>query len=155
MNIPLDANILTRMAQPGHAHHLVATDAVNALVLRGDTPCLFPQALYEFWVVATRPIALNGLAFTVNQAAAELSRLKGLFPLLQDSPAIYPEWERLVTVHQVVGKNAHDATIVAAMTIHGLTHLLTFNTNDFTRYPGITALDPAVVASPPSTSAGS
>ena len=84
MNIPLDANILTRTAQPGHAHHLVATDAVNALVLRGDTPCLYPQALYEFCVVATRPIALSGLGFTVNQAsAAELSRLKGLFRYYQ------------------------------------------------------------------------
>lgn len=41
MNIPLDANILTRMAQPGRAHRLLATDAVNALVLRGDSPCLF------------------------------------------------------------------------------------------------------------------
>ena len=143
------------MAQPGHAHHLVATDAVNALVLRGDAPCLFPQALYEFWVVATRPIALNGLGFTTKQAAVELSRLKGLFPLFQDSPAIYAEWERLVTVHQVVGKNAHDARIVAAMIIHGLTHVLTFNTHDFTGYPGITALDPAALASPPSTSTGS
>jgi hypothetical protein len=111
--------------------------------------------LYEFWVVATRPLALNGLGFTVNQAAPELARLKRLFPLLLDSPAIYAEWERLVTVHQVAGKNAHDARIVAAMIIHGVTHLLTFNTNDFTRYPGITALDPAIVASPPSTSAGS
>lgn len=155
MNIPLDANVLARMAQPGHAHHLIAIDAVNALVLRGDTPCLFPQTLYEFWVVATRQTALNGLGFTANQAAAELSRLKRLFPLLHDSPAIYPEWERLVTVHQIMGKNAHDARIVAAMTTHGLTHVLTFNTNDFTRYPGITALDPAVVTLPPSTSTGS
>jgi predicted nucleic acid-binding protein len=152
MNIPLDTNILSRMAQVGHAQHPVAVSAANALVLRGDAPCLLPQALYEFWVVATRPASVNGLGFTVQQAGAELSRLKGLFPLLPDSPAIYPEWERFVTVHQVTGKNAHDARIVAAMTVHGLTHLLTFNPGDFARYPGITALDPATIVLPPGTS---
>jgi len=154
MNIPLDTSILARMAQPGHVQHPVATNAVNALVLRGDIPCLLPQALYEFWVVATRPVAMNGLGFTIQQVAAELSRLKGLFPLLQDMAAIYAEWERLVTVYQVTGKNAHDARIVAAMIVHGLTYLLTFNTGDFARYPGITALDPAAVVPPPSAGAG-
>src|SRR5262249_50808305 len=33
-----------------------------------------------------------------------------LFPLLPDSPAIFPEWERLVSTHSVLGKNAHDAS---------------------------------------------
>jgi predicted nucleic acid-binding protein len=155
MNIPLDTNILTRMAQVGHVQQPIATNAVNALVLRGDIPCLFPQSLYEFWVVLTRPVAVNGLGFTAQQAAAELSRLKGLFPLLPDTPAIYPEWERLVAVYQVTGKNAHDARLVAAMTIHGLTHLLTFNTGDFARYPGITAIDPTTIMSSPSSTGAS
>jgi predicted nucleic acid-binding protein len=62
-----------------------------------------------------------------------------------------PEWERLVTLHHVTGKNAHDARLVAAMVVHGITHLLTFNTADFVRFPGVMALDPASVAasSPP------
>ena len=37
----------------------------------------------------------------------------------------------------------------AAMSVHGLTHVFTFNTTDFARYPGVTALDPSMVASPP------
>ena len=82
------------------------------------------------------------------QATAELSRVQPLFPLLTDTPAIFAEWQRLVTAHGVMGRNAHDARLVAAMNVHGLTHLLTFNTGHFTRYPGITALNPAVVAAP-------
>jgi hypothetical protein len=35
------------------------------------------------------------------------------------------------------------------MTVHPVTHLLTFNTADFARFPGITTLDPAAVALPP------
>src|SRR3954471_6267808 len=50
----------------------------------------------------------------------------------------YGVWEQLVTGTPVVGKNGHDARLVAAMTVHGLTHLLTFNAQDFRQFPGIT-----------------
>jgi predicted nucleic acid-binding protein len=149
MNVLLDTNIVGRMAEAGHPQHQTAVDAVTALVGRGDVPCIVPQVLYEFWVVATRPVTANGLGLTPAQADIELSRLEGLYPLLPDGPGIYPEWRRLVATHQVSGKTAHDARLVAAMTVHGLTHLLTFNTADFVRFPGITALDPFGLASPP------
>ena len=32
------------------------------------------------------------------------------------------------------------------MKTHGMTHLLTFNGKDFARFPGVTVLDPALVA---------
>jgi predicted nucleic acid-binding protein len=149
MNVLLDTNILGRMVEVGHAQHRLTLDATDALWRRGDVLCLVPQVLYELWVVATRPLTANGLGFTPNQAAAELARLQGLFPLLPDTPAIFPEWQRLVVAHQVSGKVAHDARLVAAMTVHGVTAILTFNTQDFARYPGITALDPSAVPAPP------
>jgi predicted nucleic acid-binding protein len=146
MNVLIDTNILGRMAEPGHPHHQPALDATAALSQQGHALCLVPQVLYEFWVTATRPTAANGLGLSATEAAAELGRLKGLFTIMPDNAAIYSEWERLVILHQVTGKNAHDARIVAAMVVHGLTHLLTFNTADFARFPGVTALDPASVA---------
>ena len=45
----------------------------------------------------------------------------------------------------MIGKNAHDARFVAAMSVHGLSHLLTFNSQDFRQYPAITAVAPADV----------
>ncbi len=101
MNVLLDTNILGRMAEPGHPQHQPALDATAALRMQGDTPCLVPQVLYEFWVTATRPTAANRLGLSAMQAAAELAKLKGLFTLLPDTAAVYPEWERLVTLHQV------------------------------------------------------
>jgi predicted nucleic acid-binding protein len=80
---------------------------------------------------------------TSGQTASEIAHLERLYTLLPDLPAIYPEWKRLVATHLVASKNAHDARLVAAMAVHGLTHLLTFDTADFARFPGITALDPA------------
>jgi hypothetical protein len=87
---------------------------------------------------------------TTAQADAELARVLGLFPLLfPDTAGIFPEWRRLVVAHQVGGRGAHDARLVAAMAVHGITRLVTFNTADFSRYSGITVLDPAAVAVPP------
>ena len=150
MNVLLDANIPGRMAEGGHSQQQIAVDAVAALISRGDSPCLVPQVLYEFWVVATRPIASNGLGLSAREAAAELSRLEMLYPLLQDNPAIYPEWRRIVALHQVLGKSAHDARLVAAMAVHGITHLLTFNAGHFARFPGIVVLEPTILLAPPS-----
>ena len=45
----------------------------------------------------------------------------------------------------VKGKQAHDARLAAAMLRHSVTHLLTYNTSDFQRYPEITALSPVSV----------
>jgi predicted nucleic acid-binding protein len=152
MNILLDTNILTRAAQPGHPMHRAAVDAVAELRRQGEIFCLVPQNLYEFWVVCTRPAAQNGLGLTPAETQAELSRLKTLFTLLDDTPAIFPQWEQLVTQYQVSGKNAHDARLVAAMMVHGLGRILTFNASDFQRYPPLTVLDPRqVLAAPPST----
>jgi predicted nucleic acid-binding protein len=50
-----------------------------------------------------------------------------------------------VIAHSVVGVEVHDAKLVASMNAYGITHLLTFNTGDFERYPGITVVDPANV----------
>ena len=37
---------------------------------------------------------------------------------------------------------SQDAHLVAAMHVHGVSHLLTLNDRDFTRYPGITIVHP-------------
>jgi predicted nucleic acid-binding protein len=145
MSMLLDTNILTRSAQPSHSMHQEALDAVGVLKARGEDLCIVPQNLIEFWAVATRPLSANGLEMTTAMAQAELTRIKDFFRFLPDTPTIYDEWEKLVARHAVSGKNAYDARIVAAMKVHGIKQLLTFNGADFKRYPEITAVSPADV----------
>lgn len=144
----VDTNILTRLAEPGHPMHPPARDAVKLLAARGRKLHIVPQNLYEFWVVCTRPVAVNGMGRTAAEAVAELANLRALFLWLDETPAVFTAWEQLVATTPVVGKNAHDARLVAAMKVHGLTHLLTFNAQDFRQYPGITAVTPADVLAP-------
>jgi len=73
-------------------------------------------------------------------------RLKSMFSLLPDTPAIYQVWENLVIQYQVSGKPAHDARMVAARLVHGLTSTLTFDRTGFSRYAGIEVVHPADAA---------
>ena len=71
---------------------------VRVLLTRGDELFVIAQNLIEFWAVATRPIASNGLGLTIAQATLELT-LKDLFVVLPDTADILPEWEQLIVEH--------------------------------------------------------
>jgi predicted nucleic acid-binding protein len=143
----VDSNVIIRTLQPHHPLFAVADAAIQNLPQRGQTLHIAPQNLVEIWAVATRPSdARGGLGMTTDEAAAELRRIKALFTLLSETPALYPVWETLVVKHGVHGKQAHDARLVAAMLVHGVTAILTFNASDFRRYPGIQVVHPAEVA---------
>ena len=142
MRVLLDTNILARMAQPGHPHHAPALTAVDTLRRRGDELFLVPQVLYEFWVICTRPVEQNGLGLPVPVVIEKHEQAKALFTLLADNDGIFLAWEKLVRELHVKGKHAHDARLVAAMEIHRIDSALTFNTTDFSRYPGLTLIDP-------------
>lgn len=149
MSFLVDTNILLRGAQPHHPMHTLAEDAVAVLRQQDERLCLVPQNLFEFWVAATRPLGENGLGLTIVEARAELLRLKAIWPILDDTPNILLEWERLVLQYDVSGRKAHDARLVAAMVVHGVQTLLTFDFGDFRRYQEITALGPADVLAAP------
>ena len=65
--------------------------------------------------------------------------------MLPETPAIYSAWKRLVFDYQVSGKPTYDARLVAAMQVHGITSILTFNPSDFRRYAGIEVVAPAEI----------
>jgi predicted nucleic acid-binding protein len=141
----IDTSTLLRTLQPLHPQCEIAREAVKATAARGEELQLVPQNLMELWVVATRPAEHNGLGFTIAEAASELRRLKRIFRLLPETPEIYPVWESLVLQYQVAGKPAHDARLVAAMRVHGIASILTFDKSGFSRYAGIEVLHPAEV----------
>lgn len=85
--------------------------------------------------MATRPVDQNRLRFSVVNLTKQFSTWRKLFPPLRVERGILDRWESLATGLAVHGKSAHDTRLVAAMERHGLTHLLTFNLDDFKRYP--------------------
>ena len=106
---------------------------------------IVPQILYEYWVVATRPQEVNGLGLDVASAERAVAEWMTVFKLLLDERGVFGHWRDLVSAHEVKGKNAHDARLVAAMPRHRVTTLVTFNTPDFARFTGINVFSPADV----------
>jgi len=51
----------------------------------------------------------------------------------------------LLVAYNVVGVQVHDARLVAAMHVHGVKRILTFNDRDFVRYSDIMALHPRTI----------
>ncbi len=146
--ILVDTNVLLRLVQPSHSLHSAALAALSQWRRANQPLCLVPQVIYEFWAVATRPADVNGLGMTAAEAEADVAKLRQRFRLYRDERSVFERWHELVTHHQVLGKNSHDARLVAAMQRHGLTRILTFNGDDFKRFTDIEVLDAATSAAP-------
>jgi predicted nucleic acid-binding protein len=144
VSLLVDTNVLLRRADRGHADHRTAVDSVERLLLAGEALHVVPQNIAEFWSVATRPRSSNGLGWAAGQTQAEIDRVERVFALLRDIPQLYDAWKRLVMTHGVLGRQVYDTRLVAALEVHGIDRILTFNIGDFVRY-GVTVLDPATV----------
>ena len=86
---------------------------------------------------------------SIADAEQKSAVFEATFPLLAETPDIYPARKALVTSLGVIGKQVHDARLVAVCHVRSVTHLLTFNVGHFTRFagfgPGIVVVDPANV----------
>jgi predicted nucleic acid-binding protein len=78
-------------------------------------------------------------------AAGQIRVLRDLFRVLEGKPGIADAWEELVSGHLVSGKQAHDAHLVAAMNVHGVRRILTFNRADFRRYDPVEVIEPSSI----------
>ncbi len=65
--------------------------------------------------------------------------------MLEGSAGVTDAWEKLVGQNLVLGKQAHDANLVATMLVHGVDRLLTFNGDDFKRFESVQIIAPASV----------
>jgi len=125
-----DTNILLRLIKSNDPEFPLVRRAVRALQGRGNRLCYIPQNMLEFWNVCTRPVDRNGYGLSPMEADQRARRVERAFTLLADTERIHPEWRRLVLTHSVSGAQVYDARLVAAMYVHGVTHLLTLKTEN-------------------------
>lgn len=142
-----DTNVLLGFSFPADPRYPIVRTAIRELLANEHQLRTTSQNFAEFWNVSTRPTDRNGFRQTSVEANDLLRDLEVLFPLLPDSPEVYPVWRRLVVDHDVSGVQVHDARLAAAMIAHNVKHILTFNVTDFERYAdeGIEVVNPAAV----------
>ncbi len=143
MIIAFDTNILLRLNHHDDPQHQEVRLAIRRLRTIKATCCIFPQQAAEFWNVSTRPASnRGGYGQSFSMTMRQLQLIERLFILQPDMAGMYVTWRELIEKHQVIGLQAHDTRIVAAMIEHDATHLLTYNVADFNRFSEITALTP-------------
>jgi predicted nucleic acid-binding protein len=145
----VDTSVLGRLANTADPFYPIALRAVTELHHAGETLHSTPQVLIEFRNAATRPLAVNGLGLDPIGAEKKAALFATAFPLLPDTPDIFPAWKSLVHTGGVIGKQVHDARIVAICRVHRITNLLTFNVAHLARLarfePGLSVVDPSTV----------
>ena|SRR2546421_1379569 len=138
----VDSNVLLRWVKPDHADYPTIISATNAILRRDGVLCYTSQNVAEFWNACTRPTARNGYGLSPQETDRRARSFEEKLRLLPDSLAVHEEWRTLLLTHGVSGVQVHDARLVAAMRVHQVKHILTFNDKDFTRYTDIEALQP-------------
>lgn len=142
MNYLLDTNVLLRLVHTADPRHQSIAGFLNTLKAGGSSFYAAMQNIAEFWNVSTRPIHVNGFGLLPDEAERRLAVIERAVEILSESIASYAEWKQLVKSHKVSGVQVHDARLVAVMHVQGIANIVTFNAEHFTRYPGITAINP-------------
>ena len=145
----IDSNILIRWVQPSDPDYAVVESALDALARQGAILCYTSQNLAEFWNACTRPADRNGYGLSPQETDRRARLFEARLRLLPDSLSVHQEWRRLLVAHGVSGVQVHDARLVAAMHVHGVRRILTFNAKDFARFTDIVVQLPKDVLTTP------
>lgn len=141
-HVLLDTNILLAATDEGCPNHGLALDALNEWPSRGATCYTSPQVLREYLVVCTRPASANGLGLTQAEALGNVRALRGHLRLLDESEKVFDALVNLLDAVPCVGKQVHDANLVATASSHGVGAITTQNVSDFTRFRNYVQLIP-------------
>ena len=95
------------------------------------------QVVREYLVVATRPIERNGLGLSVTDAEANVNEFLRHLELYDETEEVSRCLRQLAVTHSLRGKRLHDANIVATMSVHGISTIVTQNGGDFSPFQDI------------------
>jgi len=101
--ILIDTNILLRSKQYSSIHYDIVTNRLIGLISRGEELIVCPQVLYEFYVVATRPIGKNGLGLNPEFALGEVEDILANYTLLGEDKSVFLNWQNLLETYRVSG----------------------------------------------------
>ncbi len=140
-----DTNVLLSAIDRRRALHAQALHVLDVLPNQGTALCVSGQILRELVGVCTRPIEANGLGMPMSSALANVVAISERCRLLEETRAVHASLLELLRTHDVLGKQVHDANVVATMLTHGVRDLVTANVADFERYAGIRLVELATL----------
>jgi predicted nucleic acid-binding protein len=138
----VDTNILLRVVLSEMSQHAQADALLKRVISEGAELWISGQVIREFVVQATHPRTLN-VPLTIRQAVYEVLAFDGLFHIADETSAVRSQLLELLLEYPTLGKQVHDANLVATMLVYGIDTLLTMNVADLKRFADkITLLSP-------------
>lgn len=145
----LDSGILLRLANVTDPLHSLVRKAVDDIIDRHEDRFITSQNTAEFWNVATRPAASNGLELSPATVVQLYEKsVEPVCEVLTERDSLHDTYKELLTKYHVVGKQVHDARLVAMMLTWQIENILTLNERNFRRFAaeGIAIVSPQSLA---------
>jgi predicted nucleic acid-binding protein len=127
----VDTNVLLEATDEGRRLHVQALGVFQSAQKAGVDLFLGTQVVREYLVVATRPVANNGLGMSMETALENIRRFCRRTSLLAETlraSDLFLEW---AGQWGICGKKLHDLQILATASAEGMHALLTANEKDF------------------------
>lgn len=139
----VDTNVLVAAFDAGRLGHLRAR-----VVIESDPRalCVSSQSQREFLAVLTRPEHENGYGLAGAAAVMVWNDHTATMEVVDDNAHARVRLQSLIGADRAVGKQVHDANLVAVAVEHGATTIITANRRHFERFADLIAiedLDPA------------
>lgn len=143
----LDTNVLLRASDAGSDKQVLARSSFESVVAQGDACFLTSQVIGEYYSVATRPLSSNGFGWPTDRGRLERDLWIARFSLLEETAEVFPRWIALMDRYHVTGRRIFDLRLLAIMQVYGISHLLTFDVEDFPVISGVTVVHPTQLVS--------
>ncbi|MDY7027235.1 MAG: PIN domain-containing protein [Spirochaetota bacterium] len=139
----VDTNILLTATDRSRPEHTAAREVFLQAPAAGAHLCISGQIIREYVVVATRPVEVNGLGLTSDEAIHNIESFKRRMLFLEETEPVTIELISLVRKYKLSGKAIHDANIIALMHEQNIHMLITQNPDDFADFPDLQIFSPS------------
>jgi len=136
----LDTNVLVYAMNRDAEYHDSCRNLLERAARQEVSACLAPQILFEYFAVVTSARHLPK-PLSVADAAADVERLRDLFPMIQPTERVVGSTVRLAQTLGVAGRRVFDLVLAATMLESGVSAIYTYD-DHFANIPGVVALRP-------------
>ena len=148
----IDANILIYATFPDFENdkHRKSIAMLDILAASGKTLYISSQILREFFAISTNPKIFKK-PLSCKQATKKIREFLACFNLICEREAAIYTLLKLLDRYPVLRQKIHDLNIVATMIENDISHILTFNINDFKNVEEVALIDLGADSGPPYT----
>lgn len=136
--VVVDTNVLLAATDRSRTAHEAATRLLNEDERR---LALTPQIVREYLAVATRPAEDNGFGLAAGDAVTNVKQFLDDMDLLSEDGVSTAGLIDLIAGATALGKQVHDANVVAVALAHNARTIVTDNTRHFCRFDQLIAIE--------------